>query len=523
MRPLKWLLSFGIFSAVTIGSSLALWGCGGGGGGGAAPTYSVSGTITGLTSSGLTLQLNGGNDLVVPANAMSFAFASMLGAGQNYAVTVSAQPSSPAQFCSVSNGSGTIGSASVTTVAITCATPQNVANITIDSFNGNSAGNTAYITIKVCAPGTNNCATIDHVSVDTGSFGLRLLSSAINTYNATLLSALPNVLTTGSLLAECGQFGSGYTWGSVRSVDFSVPNTNETVSGLPVQIVGDMEPAPSTCITQSVTGQMLGPNGYTSAANFGANGIIGVGPFPQDCEACSQTAMPTSNGTSYLVYTTCTSTTSSTCTASTATLAQQVINPVSDFTVDNTGVIISLPAESGVGTATASGTLTFGIVAGNSANNALGNAKVYLADPLSANVTTVYKSTTDTASFIDSGSNGLYFIDNSITACSAPAAGFYCPGGNTSPFNAGGSSTLTESATFEDYQGNNGTMVNFTIENLNLVTGWASSGLAGTGTANQFDWGMPFFFGRTVYTALTSQPFAAANVIGGNTAPFYAF
>jgi Protein of unknown function (DUF3443) len=524
MRPLKCLLSVGIFSAVIVSGSLALWGCGGGGGGsGAAPTYSVSGSISGLTSGGLTLQLNGGNDLAVLADASSFEFTAKLGANQNYAVTVSAQPSGPAQFCSVSNGSGTINSASVSSVAITCVTPQNVANITIDSFNGNSAGNTAYVTITVCAPGTNNCATIDHISVDTGSFGLRLLSAAINTYNANLLSALPNVLTTGGYLAECGQFGSGYTWGSVRSVDFSIPNTDESVAGLPVQIVGDMEPAPSTCISQSLNGQMLGLNGYTSAADFGANGIIGVGPFPQDCEECSQTAMPTSNGTSYLVYTTCTSMSSSTCAASEATLAQQVINPISNFAVDNTGVIISFPEETGVGVASVSGTMTFGIVAGSDANNGLGNAKVYLADPSNAYVTTVYKDTTDSESFIDSGSNGLYFNDDSITACAAPASSFYCPGGNTSPFNAGGSSTLAESATFEDYQGNNGTSVNFTIENINLITGWASSGLAGTGTANQFDWGMPFFFGRTVYTALTSQPGAAANTIGGNTAPFYAF
>ena len=444
MRPLKWLLSFGVVGAIIVASSFTLWGCGGGGGSSAASTPPVA--------------------------------------------------------------------------------PQNVANITIDSFNGNSAGNTAYVTVTVCAPGTTNCATIDHISVDTGSFGLRLLSSAIDTYNADLLNALPNVLTTGEYLAECAQFGSGYTWGSVRSVDFSIPNTDEKVSGLPVQIVGDLEPAPSTCISQSINGLMLGAqNDYTTAANFGANGIIGVGPFPQDCEVCSEIAMPSSNGTSDLVYTTCTSMSPSTCTASEATLAQQVINPVSDFAVDNTGVIIIFPSETGAGTASLSGTLTFGIVAGNSANNALKSATVYLADPSDAYVRTIYKNTTDTESFIDSGSNALYFIDNSITACSGNASSFYCPGGNTSPFNAGGSSTLAESATFEDYQGNNGTSVDFTIENINLITGWASSGLAGTGTASQFDWGMPFFFGRSVYTALTSQPTNAPNVIGGYTAPFYAF
>jgi len=269
---------------------------------------------------------------------------------------------------------------------------------------------------------------------------------------------------------------------------------------------------------------MLGNTGYLTPAAFGANGLIGVGPFPQDCGACASVAQPTSNGVTYLVYTNCSSATaSSTCsTAGTRVpLAKQVINPVSDFSVDNNGVILTLPAVSATGVASLSGTMTFGI-ATPAGNNGLGNATVYLADPSSAYVTTVYKGATDTHSFIDSGSNGLYFNDSTLTQCTGSAKGFFCPGGSSSPYNAGGSSSVGETATFEDYNGMRPTPIAFTVENAYL-TNEVAAGLTGPGTANEFDWGVPFFFGRTVYTAIGYTATGAPITIGSYAAPFYAF
>ena len=80
------------------------------------PTYQVGGTVTGLSGS-LVLQDNGGDDLTLNANG-AFAFASKLASGSAYAVTVKTNPSG--QTCSVANGSGTIGSADVTNVAVSC-------------------------------------------------------------------------------------------------------------------------------------------------------------------------------------------------------------------------------------------------------------------------------------------------------------------------------------------------------------------------------------------------------------------
>ena len=64
------------------------------------------------------LQDNGGDDLSVSANG-SFTFATSLVSGAAYAVTVKTNPAG--QTCTVSGGSGTVGSANVTSVAVSCA------------------------------------------------------------------------------------------------------------------------------------------------------------------------------------------------------------------------------------------------------------------------------------------------------------------------------------------------------------------------------------------------------------------
>jgi len=81
------------------------------------PTYAVGGNVSGLTGS-VTLQNNGTDDLVVNADG-SFTFATALADGAAYAVTILSQPAG--QTCVVSNGSGTISAADITSIAIECA------------------------------------------------------------------------------------------------------------------------------------------------------------------------------------------------------------------------------------------------------------------------------------------------------------------------------------------------------------------------------------------------------------------
>ncbi|WP_162251089.1 LamG-like jellyroll fold domain-containing protein [Acidovorax sp. Root568] len=84
------------------------------------PTYIVGGSVSGLAGTGLKLQLNGANDLLITGNG-AFQFPAMAD-GASYSVTVASQPTTPAQFCSVINGSGTLSGGDVSSLQVTCAT-----------------------------------------------------------------------------------------------------------------------------------------------------------------------------------------------------------------------------------------------------------------------------------------------------------------------------------------------------------------------------------------------------------------
>ena len=115
-----------------LGSAIALViaSCGGGGSGGgpSSPpvlipptpqTYTVSGTITGLSGGSVGLTNNGGDGIAVSANG-NFTFPTGLANGSSYAVSVSQQPATPLQTCIGSNASGTLNGVSVANVQITC-------------------------------------------------------------------------------------------------------------------------------------------------------------------------------------------------------------------------------------------------------------------------------------------------------------------------------------------------------------------------------------------------------------------
>lgn len=110
--------------------------------------YTIGGTVTGLTGTGLSgsvvLQNNGGDTLTVSANG-SFTFATSILANSytlaNYNVTVSIQPLG--QTCTVTGGRGE-ATANVTSVVVTCGTPSNLlvvnASGNLNQFSVGAAG-----------------------------------------------------------------------------------------------------------------------------------------------------------------------------------------------------------------------------------------------------------------------------------------------------------------------------------------------------------------------------------------------
>ena len=102
-----------------------------------ATTYTVGGTVSGLTGT-VVLQDNGGDNLSLSA-AGPFTFATALATGAAYSVTVKTNPTG--QTCTVASGSGTIASANITNVAISCTTTAVIGSDNFSRANGSLGPN----------------------------------------------------------------------------------------------------------------------------------------------------------------------------------------------------------------------------------------------------------------------------------------------------------------------------------------------------------------------------------------------
>jgi hypothetical protein len=84
----------------------------------AATTYTIGGSVSGLTTTGLVLQNNGADNTSVAANATQFSMNTAVAYASAYDITVFTQPTGKA--CLVANGSNTAVSANVTSVQVSC-------------------------------------------------------------------------------------------------------------------------------------------------------------------------------------------------------------------------------------------------------------------------------------------------------------------------------------------------------------------------------------------------------------------
>jgi Protein of unknown function (DUF3443) len=421
--------------------SATMSGCGGGGGGSNDSTSAAAPGASSPTAASAPLASSGAPAAAAPA-----------------------QPAAPA-------------SAPANTV--TQSTTPNVQPIAVAQI-ATGTRNMLQTSVTICVPGTNTCQTINNIQVDTGSQGLRILASALA---PTLV--LPSVTaSTGSAVASCTVFGSGYTWGSVRTADVHL--AGEVAAGTSIQVIADpaIPAVPTDCSNSGLP--ML------TAKALRSNGILGVGPFSADCgSGCAATALPR-------WYYGCSS---GACLATTLPVAQQVTNPISRFATDNNGLVIDLPAVAAAGAASVTGTMTFGI--GSQSNNLLGSAQVLPSNSMTGFVSTAFQGRTYSTSFIDSGSNGLFFALSSVPTC-----GFwFCP--------------IAVQSLAATVAGINGATSNVTFTMGNATSLFASGNnalgnLAGP-ASNYFDWGLPFFFGRRIFTAIEASATPAGN------GPYYAF
>jgi hypothetical protein len=321
--------------------------------------------------------------------------------------------------------------------------------------------------------------------VDTGSSGLRIFAS-------TVTITLPS-----STLGECIYFGSGTDWGRVQSAD--VVLGGEPAVFVPIHVIDPTfagqytsggRPASNVCGVGVVD---------SSPSQVGFNGILGVGLFPFDSG----------------FYYNCASLP---CTAVTVAPSQQIQNPVGLLPVDNNGVIVTLPSVPASGSPTVTGSLILGI--GTKSNNQPSGVTVLPTTPSGQIVTRFHPSpgvSTQNVGIIDSGSSVLFFSDASslsIPQCPQrppPDLSFlYCP-----------AAPLNFSAVNTELSGVPSSTVSFQIVDPRPLLQSGNGAIGNIGgpafSPGVFDWGLPFFLGRTVYVGLSGR----TSVLG--TGPFWAY
>jgi len=369
-------------------------------------------------------------------------------------------------------GGGGSGSSSGSGGSTPPSAANNVVPITVNGSLCSSATSFGYpnkpcVSVTVCTPGGSTCQTINDILLDTGSTGLRIFKQVLNV-------ALVQVPSGSGSLAECIQFGDGSSdWGPIQMA--GVILGNEPVIQVPIQLID------STFGTVPIACE----NADKRPEDAGFNGILGIAFFLQDCG--SECVNSADNG----MYFTCNG---PSCLGSAVSLSSQVQNPIALLPQDNNGAIVELPSVPVSGSPSINGNLLLGI--GTQSNNAPSSVAAYPADEFGDFAATfngvVYSS------FIDSGTNGLFFASPSaklLPNCS-DSPDWFCP-----------SSAVNLSATNTGATGSPSGVVSFVIGNFDTLTSSSNNVFVNIGgeSSVDFEWGLPFFFGRNIYVGMEGK------------------
>jgi len=327
--------------------------------------------------------------------------------------------------------------------------------------------NMPCVSVTVCEVGGGSCKTIDHVLVDTGSVGLRIFSNSLTGLN------LPQIVDSQNHhLSECQSYADGSSqWGSLVTADLKLGGF--VARAIAIQNVD--------LAFGSVPPDCQSPQGSATAFN----GILGVGFFGQDCGAFC--ASP-DHGDNRIYFDCQASDTNCGAHSISVAMLEQMQNPVSQLPEFNNGVILQIPNVSNIGAPPLPGFLILGIK--TAPHNTPTGSPVVLQPSASGDIETILNGQTYPA-FFDSGSNGIFFPNFLQLPACRQSAGFYCPQ-QTLPLQG----TLLASSPAINQP------VQFAIadaDQLSQQTGFAVFNNIGGPFAVEFDWGLPFFIGRTVY------------------------
>ncbi len=271
------------------------FGCGGGGDNGPdtppppppPPTFTVGGTVTGLTGTGLVIRNNGSNDLTIPAAATSYTFPGSNGSGSGYNVTIKTQPTGPSQACVVSNGTGTISGANVS-VPVTCTVNTFAVGGTITGLTGTG------LTLLL------NGGSPLVVASGTGGFSFPNITSGSN-YAVTIGTQPSNPVQNCTIANGSGTVGAG----AVANIAVTCVTVSYTIGGATAGLSGT-----GLVLQNNNRDDLAVPGGATSFA-FASTALPGAaynvsiktqpaGPA-QSCSVANATGTANANVTSVVV------------------------------------------------------------------------------------------------------------------------------------------------------------------------------------------------------------------------------
>ncbi len=337
--------------------------------------------------------------------------------------------------------------------------------------------NQPCVTVTVCVPATTHCQTVHNILLDTGSVGLRIFRSALT------IDLSPHITkdAQGNQIGECLIFGTGADWGPIATAGVILANEPEVV--VPIQLID------ATFAGHSAASNPCGQPVDTDPNTAHFNGILGLDGFVSDQRA-GQYFSCGANGCN-----------------STAQPSGFVQNPIAGLPTDNNGYAVMFPAVGSNGAASLTGALILGI--GTQSNNAPAGVSVYARDPANGTISTTYKKVTSPG-FLDTGSTALFFQDPTIPLCQT-FSGAFCP---PSPLNLTAVNRGVNQITG---------VVEFQVAHAEALVNTGNAvfanlgGPALTGLSGEFDWGLPFFLGRTVFTGIEAR----TSVLG--VGPYWAY
>jgi hypothetical protein len=229
--------------------------------------FTIGGNVTGLKGSGLTLQDNAGDDLLVTGDG-AFAFPTPVASGEPFKVTVKAQPNTPSQTCVVTQAEGTVGSAKIADVAVVCTTNKFTVGGTVSGLLGTG--------LKVLV---NGVETVPVAANGTFTFPTAIPSGTAYTVSVSSQPTGPTQVC--SVAGGTGVVGSA----NVTSVALSCSTSKFLISGTASGLLGSavLQNNGGDNLTVSANGTFSFPTGISSGAAYNVTVKTQPGTPSQTC------------------------------------------------------------------------------------------------------------------------------------------------------------------------------------------------------------------------------------------------